>query len=52
MEEIFLDALMDSFKMVPLLLIIYIGIELIEYRFGNRIREKIQKARADRKSVV
>ncbi|PIP22774.1 MAG: hypothetical protein COZ91_00840 [Candidatus Nealsonbacteria bacterium CG_4_8_14_3_um_filter_39_7] len=46
MEEIFLDALMDSFKMVPLLLIIYIGIELIEYRFGNRIREKIQKAGA------
>ncbi|OQX00965.1 hypothetical protein BWK69_00310 [Candidatus Parcubacteria bacterium A4] len=46
MLEIFLDALMDTVKMVPLLLIIYIGIELIEYKFGNKIREKIQGAGA------
>jgi hypothetical protein len=44
MQEIFLKVLLDTTKMVPLLLIIYIGIELIEYRFGNKIREKIQKA--------
>lgn len=46
MQEIFLDALMDTIKMVPLLLIIYIGIELVEYRFGSKIREKVQKAGA------
>ncbi|MBU2539925.1 arsenic efflux protein [Patescibacteria group bacterium] len=44
MQEIFLDALMDTIKMVPLLLIIYIGIEIAEYKFGNKTREKIQKA--------
>lgn len=44
MFEIFLDSLIDSAKTVPLLLLIYIGIELIEYKFGNKIREKIQKA--------
>jgi hypothetical protein len=43
MQEIILDALIDTSKMVPLLLIIYIGIELIEYKFGNKIREKVQK---------
>lgn len=46
MQEIFLDALMDTIRMVPLLLIIYIGIELVEYKFGNKIREKVQKAGA------
>ena len=54
MYEIFLgtladsatDALTDSAAMIPLLLIIYIGIELIEYRYGNKIREGIQKAGA------
>lgn len=44
MQEFFLDALVDAIKMVPLLLIIYIGIEIVEYKFGNKIREKIQKA--------
>jgi hypothetical protein len=44
MQEIFLDALADTAKMIPLLLIIYIGIELIEYKFGNKIRERVQKA--------
>ena len=44
MLEIISDALADSLKMVPLLLIIYIGTELVEYRFGNRIRERVQKA--------
>lgn len=44
MNKIILDALIDSAKMIPLLLVIYIGIELIEYKFGNKLREKVQKA--------
>ena len=44
MMEIFIDALLDSLKTVPLLLIIYIGIELLEYKFGDKIREKVEKS--------
>lgn len=44
MLKIISDALADSLRMVPLLLIIYIGTELIEYRFGNKLRETVQKA--------
>jgi len=44
MLEIISDALADSLRMVPLLLIIYVGTELVEYRFGNKIREKVQKS--------
>jgi len=46
MLKVFLDALLDTAKTVPLLLIIYIGIELVEYKFGNKIREKMQKVGA------
>ncbi|MEI7672631.1 MAG: putative manganese transporter [Syntrophales bacterium] len=46
MYEVFIDALMDTVKMVPLLLVIYVGIELVEYKFGNRIIALIQKAGA------
>ena len=42
--DIFLDALTDSAKMIPLLLIIYVGIELVEYKYANKIREAVQKA--------
>jgi hypothetical protein len=42
MEEILIDAFNDSFKTVPLLLIIYIGIELLEYKFGDGIRKIVQ----------
>lgn len=35
---------MDTVKMVPLLLVIFIGIELVEYKFGNKIILMIQKA--------
>jgi len=38
------DALIDSLKTVPLLLVLYVGIELIEYKFGNKIREKVQNS--------
>lgn len=44
MNKIFFDAFFDTAKMIPILLVIYIGIELIEYKFGNKLREKIQKA--------
>lgn len=44
MYKIFLDALIDSAKMLPLLLAIYIGIEILEYKFGNKIRKSVQKA--------
>jgi hypothetical protein len=44
MYEVFMDALMDTVKMVPLLLVIYIGIEFVEYKFGNRIIVMVQKA--------
>jgi hypothetical protein len=46
MYAVFLDALMDTVKMVPLLLVIYIGIELVEYKFGHKIITLIQKAGA------
>lgn len=44
MYDIFMDALMDTAKMVPLLLVIYIGIELVEYKFGHKIIGWVQKA--------
>ncbi len=44
MMEIFIDALIDSLRNVPLLLILYIGIELLEYKFGDKIRRKVEKA--------
>jgi hypothetical protein len=44
MYEVFLDALIDTLKMVPLLLIIYIVIELVEYKFGSKIITIVQKA--------
>ncbi|MFZ4632314.1 MAG: putative manganese transporter [Patescibacteria group bacterium] len=45
MEEIFIDALIDSLKMVPLLFVVYVLIELFEYKLGNKIRKNIQKAK-------
>jgi len=42
--DIFLDALTDSAKMIPLLFIIFVGIELVEYKYTNNIREVVQKA--------
>ena len=44
MMEILIDALIDSLKTVPLLLILYVVIELMEYKFGDKIREKVQNA--------
>ena len=44
MYNVFYDALIDTAKMIPLLLVIYTGIELIEYKFGRVIREKVKNA--------
>ena len=44
MREVFFDAFIDSAKMIPLLFLIYVGIELVEYKFGGKIEEKVQKA--------
>ncbi len=44
MSGIFFDALLDSLKLVPFLLFIYIAIELIEYKFSDRIRSGVEKA--------
>jgi hypothetical protein len=44
MFEIVFDALTDSAQTIPFLIIIFVGIELIEYKYANKIREKVQKA--------
>lgn len=44
MFALFLDALIDSAKMVPLLLVVYVAIEALEYRWGGKIRERIAGA--------
>ncbi len=44
MYEVFMDALSDTVRMMPFLLVIYIGIELVEYKFGNKIITMVQKA--------
>lgn len=46
MFDIFSDALIDSAKVIPLLLVIFIGIEIVEYKYANKIREAVQKAGA------
>lgn len=44
MYEVLIDALMDTTKMVPLLLLIFIGIQLVEYKYGNKIITMVQKS--------
>ena len=44
MSGVFFDSLFDTLKMVPFLLIIYIAIELLEYKFGDKIRGSVEKA--------
>ncbi len=44
MTELLLDALIDTIKMIPFLLIVYVGIELAEYKFGDLIRRQVQRA--------
>lgn len=39
-----LDALIDSAKMVPLLFLVYVGIEFVELKFGNKMAKVVSKA--------
>lgn len=41
---ILLDALIDSAKMVPFLLFVYLMVEWLEYQYGTSIRARIQHA--------
>jgi hypothetical protein len=44
MQEIFWEVLLDTAKMIPLLFLVYFTIGLIERKFGNKLREKAQRA--------
>ncbi|MCL5105730.1 MAG: arsenic efflux protein [Armatimonadetes bacterium] len=44
MKQILADALVDSARMIPFLLVIYVLVEWIENRFGRSIQERIKKA--------
>jgi len=44
MWQIFIDALIDSLRMIPLLFVVYVLIELFEYKLGNKIRRGIQNS--------
>lgn len=43
MNEIFLDALVDSAKMIPFLLVIYFLVEWFERKFSGRIEHTLEK---------
>ncbi|MFA5386532.1 MAG: putative manganese transporter [Candidatus Paceibacterota bacterium] len=45
MSQIFFDAFLDSIKMVPLLFLIYAGIEFLEYKYGEKLRGKVRQAK-------
>ncbi len=44
MIDIFMDALIDSGKMIPFLILVYIGISITETRYGNQIAAKVKTA--------
>ncbi|KNZ70226.1 hypothetical protein Tfer_1102 [Thermincola ferriacetica] len=44
MFDLFVDALVDTAKMLPWLFVFYMAIEFIEFKFGGKIREKIKTA--------
>lgn len=44
MLDIIFDAFIDSVKMIPFLLVIYIGIEIIENKLGDNLIEKVKSA--------
>jgi len=43
MNELFMDALVDSAKMIPFLLVIYFLVEWFERKFGNTIEHRLKK---------
>ncbi len=44
MIDVFRDALLDTLKILPVLFLVYVLIEYIEYKFGHEIREKVQRS--------
>ncbi len=44
MKEIIIDALVDTFKIIPFLFIAFLIMEFIEHKFSKKGREKIKKA--------
>jgi hypothetical protein len=44
MLKIFIETLIDTLKMMPFLLLIYIVIEIVEYKFSDKIREGVERA--------
>lgn len=44
MQDVFIDALMDTLKMVPFLLFIYIAIEWLEFKYSKKIRNKVRNS--------
>jgi len=44
MLDVFIETFKDRLNMVPLLLTVYVGIELVEYRWGQKIQKGIQRA--------
>jgi hypothetical protein len=44
MPDILRNALIETAKMMPLLYIIYLAIEFLEYRWSHNVREYVQKA--------
>lgn len=43
MQEIIIEAIVDTFKLVPFLFITYIIMEYIENKTTDKVKEKIQK---------
>jgi hypothetical protein len=44
MPEIFISVLSETAPMLPLLLVVYVGIEIAEYKFGHKTISLVQKA--------
>jgi hypothetical protein len=44
--DIFSDTLIDSIKVIPFLLVIFIGTEILEYKYAKKISKAVQKAGA------
>lgn len=44
MNAIIIDSLIDSAKTIPLLLLVYAGIEILEYKYSAKILEKVRQA--------
>jgi hypothetical protein len=41
--DIFSDTLIDSAKVIPFLLVIFIGTEILEYKYAKKISKAVQK---------